>query len=101
MAGQARPTLRCLREDLRQAVPPADTPLYEVMTASRNGAVTQTWVRDSSPWRRTRTELGFYRLRSFLCARFVPMLSIRSGDTGCSDGRNPPWDRYFCYGTQH
>jgi len=30
MAGRARPTLRCLREDLRQAVPPADTPLDEV-----------------------------------------------------------------------
>lgn len=30
MAGQARPTLRCLREDLGQTVPPADTPLDEV-----------------------------------------------------------------------
>ncbi len=30
MAGRARPTLRCLREDLGQAVPPADTPLDEV-----------------------------------------------------------------------
>jgi hypothetical protein len=30
MAGRTRPTLRCLREDLRQAVPPADTPLDEV-----------------------------------------------------------------------
>ena len=30
MAGHARPTLRCLREDLGQAVPPADTPLDEV-----------------------------------------------------------------------
>jgi hypothetical protein len=27
MARHARPTLRCLREDLGQAVPPADTPL--------------------------------------------------------------------------
>ena len=30
MAGRARPTLRCLREDLGQAVPPADTPLDDV-----------------------------------------------------------------------
>jgi hypothetical protein len=30
MARRARPTLRCLREDLGQAVPPADTPLDEV-----------------------------------------------------------------------
>jgi hypothetical protein len=30
MAGRAKPTLRCLREDLGQAVPPADTPLDEV-----------------------------------------------------------------------
>jgi hypothetical protein len=30
MARRARPTLRCLREDLMQAVPPADTPLDEV-----------------------------------------------------------------------
>jgi hypothetical protein len=30
MARRARPTLRCLREDLGQAVPPADTPLEEV-----------------------------------------------------------------------
>jgi len=30
MAGQARPTLLCLREDLGQTVPPADTPLDEV-----------------------------------------------------------------------
>jgi hypothetical protein len=30
VAGRARPTLRCLREDLGQAVPPADTPLDEV-----------------------------------------------------------------------
>ncbi|HEY1454902.1 MAG TPA: hypothetical protein VGG31_00280 [Candidatus Dormibacteraeota bacterium] len=30
MAGRARPTLRCLREDLGQAVPAADTPLDEV-----------------------------------------------------------------------
>ena len=30
MAGRARSTLRCLREDLGQAVPPADTPLDEV-----------------------------------------------------------------------
>jgi ABC transport system ATP-binding/permease protein len=31
MAGRARPALRCLREDLGQAVPPADTPLDEVL----------------------------------------------------------------------
>ena len=30
MARRARPTLRCLREDLGRAVPPADTPLDEV-----------------------------------------------------------------------
>ena len=30
MARRARPTLRCLREDLMQVVPPADTPLDEV-----------------------------------------------------------------------
>jgi hypothetical protein len=30
VARRARPTLRCLREDLMQAVPPADTPLDEV-----------------------------------------------------------------------
>jgi hypothetical protein len=30
VAGRARPTLRCLREDLGLAVPPADTPLDEV-----------------------------------------------------------------------
>jgi hypothetical protein len=30
MAGRARPTLRCLREDLQEPVPPADTPLEEV-----------------------------------------------------------------------
>lgn len=30
MAGRARPTLRCLREDLGQAIPPADTALDEV-----------------------------------------------------------------------
>ena len=30
MAGRARPTLRCLREEPGQAVPPADTPLDEV-----------------------------------------------------------------------
>jgi hypothetical protein len=30
MARRARPTLRCLREDLGQAVPPADMPLDEV-----------------------------------------------------------------------
>jgi len=30
MARRARPTLRCLREDLGQTVPPADTPLDEV-----------------------------------------------------------------------
>lgn len=30
MARRARPTLRCLREDLGQAMPPADTPLDEV-----------------------------------------------------------------------
>ena len=30
MTGRARPTLRCLREDLGRAVPPADTPLDEV-----------------------------------------------------------------------
>jgi hypothetical protein len=30
MARRARPTLRCLREDLGQAIPPADTPLDEV-----------------------------------------------------------------------
>jgi hypothetical protein len=30
MAGLARPTLRCLREDLALAVPSADTPLAEV-----------------------------------------------------------------------
>ena len=35
-------------------------------------------VRGSSPWRRTRTDLGFYRSRSFLCVRFVPMLAPRS-----------------------
>lgn len=34
MAGRARPTLRCLREDIRQAVPPAGTPL-ERTKASR------------------------------------------------------------------
>ena len=32
-------------------------------------------VRDSSPWRRTRTDLGFYRFRSFFMCRFVPMLA--------------------------
>jgi hypothetical protein len=30
MAGLARPTLRCLREDLALAVPRADTPLEEI-----------------------------------------------------------------------
>jgi hypothetical protein len=30
MARRARPTLRCLREDLGQALPPADTPLDEI-----------------------------------------------------------------------
>jgi hypothetical protein len=30
VAGRARPTLRCLREDLALAVPPVDTPLEEV-----------------------------------------------------------------------
>jgi hypothetical protein len=30
MAGRARPTLRCLREDLALAVPRADTPLEDV-----------------------------------------------------------------------
>jgi hypothetical protein len=30
MAGLARPTLRCLREDLALAVPRADTPLDEI-----------------------------------------------------------------------
>jgi hypothetical protein len=30
MAGLARPTLRCLREDLAMAVPRADTPLEEI-----------------------------------------------------------------------
>jgi hypothetical protein len=30
-------------------------------------------VRGSSPWRRTRTDLGFHRSRLFLCVRFVPM----------------------------
>lgn len=30
MAGPARPTLRCLREDLALAVPRADTPLEEI-----------------------------------------------------------------------
>ena len=30
MARRVRPTLRCLREDLRQAVPRADTPLDEI-----------------------------------------------------------------------
>jgi hypothetical protein len=30
MAGRARPTLRCLREDLAQAVPRADTPLEDI-----------------------------------------------------------------------
>ena len=30
MAGLARPTLRCLREDLALVVPRADTPLEEV-----------------------------------------------------------------------
>jgi hypothetical protein len=32
-------------------------------------------VRGSSPWRRTGTDLGFHRSRSFLCVRFVPMLA--------------------------
>ncbi len=31
-------------------------------------------VRGSSPWRRTRTDLGFYLSRSVLCVRFAPML---------------------------
>jgi hypothetical protein len=30
VAGRARPTLRCLREDLVLAVPPADTPLEDI-----------------------------------------------------------------------
>jgi hypothetical protein len=30
-------------------------------------------VRGSSPWRRTRSDLGFYHPRSFFCVRFVPM----------------------------
>jgi hypothetical protein len=30
MASRTRPTLRCLREDLGQAVPPAGTPLDQV-----------------------------------------------------------------------
>jgi len=30
MAGLARPTLRCLREDLALTVPRADTPLEEI-----------------------------------------------------------------------
>jgi hypothetical protein len=30
MSQWARPTLRCLREDLEQVVPPADTPLDEI-----------------------------------------------------------------------
>ena len=32
-------------------------------------------VRGSSPWRRTRTDLGFHSSRSFLCARFAHMLA--------------------------
>jgi hypothetical protein len=30
MARRVRPTLRCLREDLQQAIPRADTPLNEI-----------------------------------------------------------------------
>ena len=32
-------------------------------------------VRGSSPWRRTRSDLGFHHSRLFLCVRFVPMLA--------------------------
>ncbi len=40
MAGRARPTLRCLREDLALPVPRADTPLEEIshpLLANRGG----------------------------------------------------------------
>jgi hypothetical protein len=43
-------------------------------------------VRGSSPWRRTRSDLGFCRSRSFLYVRFVPMFAPRSlvrHDWGC------------------
>ena len=41
--------------------------------ASRTAAALNPRVRGSSPWRRTRTDLGFYYSRSFFRVRFVPM----------------------------
>ena len=32
-------------------------------------------VRGSSPWRRTRSDLGLYRSRSFFCVRFIPLVA--------------------------
>ncbi len=49
MAREARPTLRCLREDLGQAVPPADTPLDEVphpLLSLVPGCQLDTWMSD-------------------------------------------------------
>ena len=51
MAGRARPTLRCLREDLALAVPRADAPLEEISHSLLAGA-TERFADDQTPHER-------------------------------------------------
>ena len=54
MAGRVRPTLRCLREDLRQAIPRADTPLNEIGHSTYTGDL-MPGHEDDLRWRGVRS----------------------------------------------
>jgi hypothetical protein len=74
--GIRRPAVDACDRTGRQVTVDSGTSRYQFRGKNRMEQRTlNPRVRGSSPWRRTRTDLGFHCSRSFLCARFVPMLA--------------------------